>query len=65
MWQVRFMIGVARPWARGRKRLMVGPSSTVARTMRSSRTSRPLLWSALAIADWSTLRTGTAAARVL
>ena len=28
MWLVRFPMRYARPWARGRKRFIVGPSST-------------------------------------
>ena len=28
MWLVRLLMRVARPWARGRQRFMVGPSST-------------------------------------
>ena len=30
MWLVRLLIRVARPWARGRQRFIVGPSSTIA-----------------------------------
>src|SRR5690606_2689557 len=44
-WLVRLWIGVARPSARGRKRLIVGPSSTVARWMRRSAGSSSKLFS--------------------
>ena len=30
MWLVRLLIRDARPWARGRQRFIVGPSSTIA-----------------------------------
>ena len=64
MWQVRLRIRFTRPRARGRQRLSVGPSSaTAVRTNRSS-TSWPLLFSALAIADASTLPASRAAALV-
>src|SRR5579875_2550547 len=54
-WLVRFRIRVARPIARGRKRLIVGPSSACAAlTTRSSPTSS-WLCSALATADSSSL----------
>ena len=36
MWVIGLWIGNARPWARGRKRLMVGPSSAMASTTKSS-----------------------------
>src|SRR3954447_24572732 len=61
MWLVRLRIRNARPWARGRKRLRVGPSSTYAWLMNSSRRSRFLLCSALAIALASTFATGSLA----
>src|SRR5919112_94032 len=38
MWLVRLLIRDARPWARGRQRFMVGPSSTIALSTPSPRT---------------------------
>src|SRR4051794_39459049 len=61
MWLVRLRIRNARPWARGRKRFSVGPSSTYAWLMNSSRRSRFLLCSALAMALASTFATGSLA----
>src|SRR3954468_14691984 len=61
MWLVRLRIRKARPWARGRKRLRVGPSSTYAWLMNRSRRSRFLLFSALAMALASTFATGSLA----
>src|SRR5215470_10978505 len=62
MWLVRLRMRKARPWARGRIRLSVGPSSTYALdTMRLSG-SRARLFSALAIALARTLATGALAA---
>src|SRR5436190_24402988 len=63
MWLVRLRILVARPSARGRNLLMVGPSSTITWKTRSSSGRSSWLCSALAIADSRTFRTGTAAAR--
>src|SRR5918911_3162972 len=54
---------VARPSARGRNRLSVGPSSIHARVTTSSSAGRPRLCSALAIADSRTLPIGVAAPR--
>src|SRR4051794_5055299 len=61
MWLVRLRIRKARPWARGRNRLRVGPSSTYAWLMNRSRRSRFLLCSALAMALASTFATGSLA----
>src|SRR5205823_11232661 len=62
MWQVRLRIRYARPCARGRNRLSVGPSSTYASATRSESGSSRSLFSALAIALASTLYTGSLAA---
>src|SRR3954452_9115848 len=51
----------ARPWARGRMRLIVGPSSAVAWTTTRSSRARSWLFSAFAAALWSTLATSRAA----
>ena len=60
---MRLWIGVARPIARGRKRLIVGPSSAYAsRTTRSS-SSSSWLFSALATADSSNLLQSRATSR--
>src|SRR4051794_10623158 len=62
-WLVRLRIRVARPMARGRKRLIVGPASAyTARILRSSPTSS-WLFSALATADSSSLLQASATAR--
>src|SRR5215471_5297418 len=62
MWLVRLLIRYPRPWARGRNRLSVGPSSTQARRTHSMpRSPRPPRASALAIALASTLPTGSLA----
>src|SRR6266536_1312471 len=61
MWQVRLRIRYARPCARGRKRLSVGPSSTNASLTSSESGSSRSLFSALAIALASTLYTGSLA----
>src|ERR1700722_17670176 len=62
MWLVRLRTRYPRPWARGRKRLSVGPSSTQARRTHSMpRSARPPLAPALAIALASTLPTGSPA----
>src|SRR5579862_8743678 len=62
MWLVRLRTRYPRPWARGRKRLSVGPSSTQARRTHSMpRSARPPLAPALAIALASTLPTGSLA----
>ena len=62
MWLVRLRIRNARPWARGRMRLAVGPSSayTVATTRVAG--SSPLLFCAFAAALAITLATGSLAA---
>ena len=60
---MRFRTLVARPIARGRKRLSVGPSSTHVLVTTSSSPGRSRLCSAFATADYSTLATGVAAAR--
>src|SRR5262249_24811801 len=54
-WEVRLRIGVARPMARGRKRLSVGPSSAVTNAMRRSSPTNSWLCSALATADSKSL----------
>src|SRR6185369_15906790 len=61
MWVTPLWIGNARPWARGRQRLMVGPSS--ARASRTSRSSVAMfrLFSAFAAALLSTPATSLAA----
>src|SRR4249919_821262 len=56
MWLVRLRIRVPRPFARAMKRFSVGPSSTMMDLTRNSSTSAPWLFSALAIADSTTLR---------
>src|SRR5204863_1243101 len=63
MWLVRFRILVARPSARGRNRLMVGPSSTKTWKIWSSSGRSSWLCSAFATADSRTFRTGSAAPR--
>src|SRR6476646_600592 len=61
MWVIGLWIGNARPWARGRQRLMVGPSFAIAsKTIRSS-ADRLWLFSALAVALFSTRATSAAA----
>jgi len=55
MWQVRLRIRYARPCARGRNRLSVGPSSTNASLTRRASGSSRSLFSAFAIALASTL----------
>src|ERR1700728_1078786 len=62
MWLVRLLIRYPRPCARGRNRLSVGPSSTYAVETQSMPRSRPLMWSALAIALARTLPTVSLAA---
>src|SRR4051794_19561981 len=63
-WLVRLRMRVARPMARGRKRLIVGPgSANTAWILRSSPT-RSWLFSALATADSSSLLQASAADRV-
>src|SRR3546814_12969415 len=56
MWLVRLRMRVPRPLARAMKRFSVGPSSTMMVLTFSSSTSAPWLFSALAIADSTTLR---------
>src|SRR5690349_8857223 len=55
MWLVRLLMRVARPWARGRQRFIVGPSSTIATERTRSARLRPSVVSALATALSSTL----------
>src|SRR5690606_5855910 len=67
VWLVRVRMRFARPWARGRKRLRVGPSSTNASRTTSSCSSnaslaRSAFTRALAMALSTTLRTGSLAA---
>src|SRR5688500_14183516 len=54
-------IGSARPWGRGWKRLIVGPSLATASTMIRSSADRLWLFSALAVALLSTRATSAAA----
>src|SRR5829696_8422050 len=54
-------IGNARPWARGRQRLIVGPSLAWASATIKSSADRLWLFSALAVALFSTRSTSTAA----
>ena len=61
MWLVRLRIRYARPWARGRIRLAVGPSSAwMVATTRVAGSSPSLFW-ALAAALAITLATGSLA----
>src|SRR3954451_25403612 len=60
MWVIGLWMGNARPWARGRKRLIVGPSSAMAATITRSSADRSWLFSALAVALLSTLATSLA-----
>src|SRR5579863_5941896 len=60
MWLVRFRMRAPRPLARAIQRFMCGPSSTQMVLILSSSTSAPLLCSALAMADSSTLRSSLA-----
>src|SRR4029077_10500070 len=55
MWLVRLRIRVARPWARGRQRFMVGPSSTWQLLTTRPERSRSSVVSAFAIALSRTL----------
>src|SRR3954468_4062512 len=55
-------IGNARPWARGRHRLIVGPSFAIASATKSSSAERFMLFSAFAVALLSTRATSFAAA---
>src|SRR5690349_6977117 len=61
MWLVRFRMREPRPLARAYMRFIAGPSSTKMRETFSSSTSAPRLFSALATAESSTLRTRWAA----
>ena len=60
---MRLRMRVARPMARGRKRLSVGPSSAYTAAMRRSSPTSSWLCSALATADSSSLRQSFATAR--
>src|SRR5246127_5795039 len=62
MWLVPRRIRNARPWARGRIRLAVGPSSAWTEATTSVAGSKPLLFWALAAALAMTLATGRLAA---
>src|SRR5439155_21738358 len=55
MWLVRLLIREARPWARGRQRFSVGPSSTRALDTTRLLRSRFSVVSAFATADSRTL----------
>ena len=61
MWLVRLLMRVARPWARGRQRFIVGPSSTWATVTTRSARARLSVVVALATALSSTLCTVVAA----
>ena len=61
MWLVRLRIRNARPWARGRMRLAVGPSSAWMVATTSVDGSRPSLFCALAAALAIALATGSLA----
>src|SRR6185369_5177765 len=61
MWVTPLWIGKARPWARGRQRLIVGPSSARASTTKSSSAERFRLFSAFAVALFRTPATSLAA----
>ena len=62
MWLVRRRIRNARPWARGRMRLAVGPPSAETEATTRVAGSKPLLFWALAAALAMTLATGRLAA---
>src|SRR6185312_14749127 len=62
-WLVSLRMRVARPMARGRNRLSVGPSSALTANTRSSSPISSWLCSALAIADSSSLLQSRATAR--
>src|SRR5687767_8171574 len=62
MWVMGLWIGNARPWARGRQRLIVVPSSAIASATIRSSADRLWLFSALAVALLSTRATSRAAA---
>ena len=62
-WDVRLRIRVARPIARGRYRLSVGPSSAWIEAIFSSSPTSSWLCSALAIADSRSFSHGLAAPR--
>src|SRR5512134_3033398 len=61
-WVIGLLMGKARPWARGRQRLILGPSLAVASATTRSSAARSWLFSALAVALLSTLATSRAAA---
>src|SRR5882672_4395583 len=61
MWVMGLWIGNARPWARGRQRLIVGPSFAWASATIRSSADRLWLFSALAVALFSTASTSWAA----
>ena len=63
MWHVRFLMLDTRPRARGRQRLIVGPSSTYAAVMTRSSPESPWFASAFATAERSTFSTSRATAR--
>src|SRR5690606_38999103 len=56
MWLVRLRMRVPRPLSRAMNRFSIGPSSTMMVVTDSSSTSAPWLFSALAMADSTTLR---------
>src|SRR5690606_18741389 len=56
MWLVRLLMRVPRPFARAMKRFRMGPSSTMMVVTLRSSMSAPWLFSALAMADSTTLR---------
>src|SRR6476660_10176228 len=61
MWVIGLWIGNARPWARGRQRLIVGPSLAWASATIRSSADRLWLFSALAVALFRTASTSWAA----
>src|ERR1700704_5792077 len=61
MWVMGLWIGKARPWARSRQRLIVGPSSATASATTRSSADRLWLFSALAVALLRTLAMSLAA----
>src|SRR6476646_10723959 len=61
MWVIGLWIGNARPWARGRQRFSVGPSLAMASATTRSSADRLWLFSAFAVALFSTRSTSRAA----
>ena len=61
MWLVRLLIGEAEPFARGRKRFIVGPSFANASDTTKFAFSKPKLFSAFATAEFNTFKMISAA----